>query len=325
MKVTIEITGSNVTVDSPYNPNFVAGAKRLAGRWSKPNWVFPKAQEARVRALCVEVYGTDGSETHNADTRVRLLIRPGSSSNMALRVGPLQICRAFDRDSGAALAPGVVLLGEITSGGSRKNPRAAWSYLIVEAEVPAGAVPLISEDAAVLSWEVVPAGETAEQAERAAEALRAALKTHFHVRSIHGHVMAAEQLGYRVETEWLRAAQWLAAQEGEDAAQLDATAYAMYRALRDIIDEEAKEAAWARACAMPVAQLQAMVAGRSTWTLEPYSYYGTDIRELCQRRVDAAGGEAVIRAHKLRASLDALVAEYGIEAVTATLNTKEAV
>jgi hypothetical protein len=51
-----------VNVQAPYSPTFNERAKQLGGKWdgTSKRWVFNAFNEAAVRALCVEVHGTDG-------------------------------------------------------------------------------------------------------------------------------------------------------------------------------------------------------------------------------------------------------------------------
>lgn len=58
--MTITTTATTVSVKSKYNPDFIARAKNLGGRWQPADktWVFPRGREAEVRALCAAIYGT---------------------------------------------------------------------------------------------------------------------------------------------------------------------------------------------------------------------------------------------------------------------------
>jgi hypothetical protein len=59
-----DLTTRRITVASPYNTDFTAGAKAIGGRWDQISrrWTFPAEHEAHVRALCTTVYGTcDGA------------------------------------------------------------------------------------------------------------------------------------------------------------------------------------------------------------------------------------------------------------------------
>lgn len=140
--VQVAVTASNVVVSAPYNPDFAPRAKRLGGRWnpSGKTWGFDARDEARVRDLCRDVYGTDGSPEELCTVRVKLSAQ--SCSSLAFFAFGRQLARAFGRDSGARLSDGVVLLsGSIGSGGSMKNPVIATKGCVVEVrDVPVRAV-----------------------------------------------------------------------------------------------------------------------------------------------------------------------------------------
>jgi hypothetical protein len=74
----------------------------------------------RVKAVCRDIYGEDGTPTQIVDVQVS--IPAGDDRDKHLyRAGRL-IARSFDRDSGAKMGGGVILLsGDISSGGSRKS------------------------------------------------------------------------------------------------------------------------------------------------------------------------------------------------------------
>ena len=111
-----------VTVESPYNPNFPKRARALGGKWKAPLWIFDARDEKRVRDLCIEIYGTDGSSPELVSIRVTVE-ESDYSYEKSFYVAGVQVARSFDRDSGARLGDGVVLLkGGFGSAGSRKNP-----------------------------------------------------------------------------------------------------------------------------------------------------------------------------------------------------------
>lgn len=128
-------TASGIAVISPYSTTFVAGARRLAGRWgavtekdgtTNKAWIFPAEVKADVKALLRDTYGEDG-ETEVPTVRLRVEYHgtvedAGGSSEVV--IGGREVARIFGRDSGARLGANVVLrMGGVGSGGSRKNPR----------------------------------------------------------------------------------------------------------------------------------------------------------------------------------------------------------
>jgi DNA repair protein RadC len=64
MPLSIIEEEGRIAVSSPYHPNFPARARSLGGIWNAARrvWVFDSADNDRVRALCREIYGTDGQE-----------------------------------------------------------------------------------------------------------------------------------------------------------------------------------------------------------------------------------------------------------------------
>lgn len=119
--VKITSVGGQLHVKSPYNSKFVGQAKALGGKWRDEAWVFDIRDEARVRELCRELYGSDGLTADTITLRIEWR-EEGSSDKGPIEVSGRPIARAFGRDSGAKLADGIVqLAGGFSSGGSVKN------------------------------------------------------------------------------------------------------------------------------------------------------------------------------------------------------------
>lgn len=122
-RVDVRRDGERLIVRSPYHPDFPTGAKKLGGRWKSDAWVFDARDEERVRALCVEVYGEDGTPQELVSLRVDIDGITTYGRETSIFVAGREIVRVRGRDSGAVLGEGVVVLeGDFTSGGSRKNP-----------------------------------------------------------------------------------------------------------------------------------------------------------------------------------------------------------
>jgi hypothetical protein len=158
MNIQITVNGTTVAVKSPYNSEFVTTAKRYGGKWKNGQWVFDARDEERVRALCQEVYGTDGLSTGLCTIRAKY---SGDWHDYADR-GPIEIAgrtiaRAWGRDSGAKLGEGVVVLeGGFSSGGSMKNwtTRVIGETVVLVRDFPrATAERLIAEGAQHISIE----------------------------------------------------------------------------------------------------------------------------------------------------------------------------
>jgi DNA repair protein RadC len=63
MPVSIVEQDGRIAVTTPYHPNFPARARGLGGTWDAARhvWVFNAADHDRVKLLCREIYGTDGT------------------------------------------------------------------------------------------------------------------------------------------------------------------------------------------------------------------------------------------------------------------------
>jgi DNA repair protein RadC len=64
MPLSIVEQDGRIAVSTPYHPNFPARARMLGGEWDAAQrvWIFDAGDEVRVRRLCQEIYGADGSE-----------------------------------------------------------------------------------------------------------------------------------------------------------------------------------------------------------------------------------------------------------------------
>jgi hypothetical protein len=120
VKISIDIS-ENIKVSAPYNTLFVSKAKKIGGKWNKPHWEFDIRDEDRVRALCMEIYGSDGLQSNLCTIRVLY-----DSSDVASQ-GPIEfhgrtVAAATSHNSGVKLGDGVVVItGGFTSNGSIKN------------------------------------------------------------------------------------------------------------------------------------------------------------------------------------------------------------
>ena len=126
--ISITRSGSDISVASPFHPAFVRRAKELGGKWDAAAkvWTFDARDEDDVRALCCEVYGTDGSPVKLVDVRITYR-HAASGDRSAIYSCGREIARAWGRDSGAKLGEGVKLVeGRVRSGGSAKN----WETVI---------------------------------------------------------------------------------------------------------------------------------------------------------------------------------------------------
>jgi hypothetical protein len=126
---------NTLLIKSPYNSDFVDGARDLGGEWNPDceSWSFPIWREEAVSLLCARVYGVAISEMDAAPVNVRITAR----SDIKCEKGPVMfagrvLVKAFGRDSGAFMGDGCALIsGEKASGGSVKN----WCTIIREGAV----------------------------------------------------------------------------------------------------------------------------------------------------------------------------------------------
>jgi DNA repair protein RadC len=73
MPLSIFEENGRIVVTSPYHPNFPARARGLGGTWDSARrvWMFDAGDHDRVRSLCREIYGTDGTENAEGGTTPR--------------------------------------------------------------------------------------------------------------------------------------------------------------------------------------------------------------------------------------------------------------
>jgi len=175
MDIKITKSGETLSVHSPYNTEFVAGARKLAGKWDGGSkaWAFDARNEAAIRALLIETYGTDGSVI--ADT---VSLRVTYDSNCYISAGGFElagrrIATAFGRDSGARLGEGVVLeYGTFRSGGSVKNWRTETGVhgaIVLVHDIPRSAIEAIRNDSDITNIEIVEPTPTIDREALTAE------------------------------------------------------------------------------------------------------------------------------------------------------------
>lgn len=148
-KISIVVSNGKLSVTTPYHPTMVAGSRRLHGTWTGSSWEFDPRDEDRVRALVLDLYGTDGTPCQLVDVRINVrqwYKHPaGSGDDRTMYFAGREVCHRPSRDAQVKLGEGVVLIaGEFfSSGGSVKYPRLDIESLkedvVVEIrDVPAG-------------------------------------------------------------------------------------------------------------------------------------------------------------------------------------------
>ena len=175
MDIKITKSGETLSVHSPYNTDFVAKARKIAGKWDGDHraWTFDVRNEAKVRALLTEVYGTDGAAVADVvSVRIKLVDGADCAAGPITIAGRV-IARAFGRDSGAKLGEGVVVeAGGFSSGGSMKNWRTTSraGTVILLHDFPRAAIAKVQdEDGDVDTIEIVEPAPTIDREALTAE------------------------------------------------------------------------------------------------------------------------------------------------------------
>jgi len=136
----IERKGDDLHVVTPKNSDFIEGVKKLGGRWSgtAKAGVVSARQEERVRALCLRVYGEDGSAAAVDRVTVRVRLMKPDGMRMWDYTNPAECCgrviaQRWGRDQSVKFDGAIISGGFPDSGGSVKNPRlAALSDTVLE-------------------------------------------------------------------------------------------------------------------------------------------------------------------------------------------------
>lgn len=128
IQITTQDNG-RLAVTSPYNADYVAGAKDIGGRWDGANrqWTFDPRDEERLRELLRDVYGTDGSPADQADlvtVRWNITGQGVSRGDNELYFAGRVVASRRSRDDTVRLGPNVILIsgGFDYSGGSMRYP-----------------------------------------------------------------------------------------------------------------------------------------------------------------------------------------------------------
>lgn len=154
MKTTpiITVTAESVTLSSPYNADLAPAAKRIGGRWDSTErmWRFAAQDEARVRDLAREIYGTDGSPADLEDlVTVHLPLTKELTEDASVSVAGREVVGRRSRHDEVRLGADVVVVagGEWTSpggggySGSVKYPKIGdtWGTVLEVRGVPRAA------------------------------------------------------------------------------------------------------------------------------------------------------------------------------------------
>ncbi|MDT8895503.1 hypothetical protein RSO41_12635 [Halomonas sp. I1] len=119
-----------VTVNTPYHPEIVDLFNNLGGQWNSEfsGWTFDPRDLPRVREALIHVFGTDGEDGAELVTAQVRFDADYYEDQQAFFFAGREIARAYGRDTGAKLGPGVTVVEgpAPTGGGSMKN----WKTVI---------------------------------------------------------------------------------------------------------------------------------------------------------------------------------------------------
>lgn len=123
--VDLSMTEHTVTIVASYHPDFGPAAKRIGGKFSSGGWTFDRRDLARVKALCRDVYGSDGSAYTPTTVQVSLTGTGWDYPDDALWFAGRRVAYRSGRDVPVRLGDDVILIagGFPDSGGSRVNVR----------------------------------------------------------------------------------------------------------------------------------------------------------------------------------------------------------
>lgn len=114
-----------LAVITPYNKDFIAGARRLRGRWDGGTkaWTFDPRDSERVEKLLHEVFGYVANPSGEVAT-VRVFLDHDNAKGKTVSFAGREICWRRYRDAEVQLAPNVVVVeGSFWGrGGSMKYP-----------------------------------------------------------------------------------------------------------------------------------------------------------------------------------------------------------
>lgn len=127
-----------IAVSSPFNPDFVKGAKRLGGKWNGDTkaWLFDVRDRDRVEDLLASCYGYSVAPSGELAT-VRIILDEDNASGKEVYFAGRSICSRRYRDVPVKTADNVVIIdGEFpASAGSVRYPAVIRGSRTVTIEV----------------------------------------------------------------------------------------------------------------------------------------------------------------------------------------------
>jgi hypothetical protein len=173
-KVSIQTQGDRLWLASPFYPAMPPKARALGGDYDGETrrWSFDARDEDRVRALAIEIYGTDGTPTETVTVRLALDEAYTSNTPQTIYLAGWQVAHRLGRDAAVRLGEGVITVagGFPGRGGSVKNPRLEWEpgTVLEVRDLPAGHADLTDAGVTVLGEPVVDRAALAAERERLA-------------------------------------------------------------------------------------------------------------------------------------------------------------
>lgn len=122
--IKLERTDSGIAVQSPYNQDFVRGAKSLGGKWDKPFWHFDARDTGRVEQLLSDIYGWTRPLDDEPLVTLHLSVgeRPWSKPCGPLMIAGIILAQAYGPDRTAKPGDGVIITeGSATGAGTKDN------------------------------------------------------------------------------------------------------------------------------------------------------------------------------------------------------------
>lgn len=156
----ITLDNGRVALVSPYSPDVPAAAKQIGGRWdgASKHWHFDARDEERVRALAIEIFGTDGSPEAEGDTVTVRWDISRAGRTRELRLAGRMVVQRPGRDDDPVLGRGVVLIsgGFAGRGGSVQYPalEPLEGTVLEVRDLPRAAVPADDQDVTVVDERV---------------------------------------------------------------------------------------------------------------------------------------------------------------------------
>ena len=100
-----------IAVSSPFNPDFVKGAKRLGGKWSGDTkaWLFDARDRGRVEDLLASCYGYSAAASGELAT-VRIVLDEDNAGGKEVYFAGRSICSRRYRDVPVKTADNVVII-----------------------------------------------------------------------------------------------------------------------------------------------------------------------------------------------------------------------